>query len=55
MSLNVIKGPAAVSFVARNLRRYWTGVASHNRFAAKNRVSPTKAIEDAKKLEKKYG
>ena len=51
---NVIKGPAAFSYKGCNGRIYWFGVASGNRYCYKNRRTPERAIEDAKKLERNF-
>jgi hypothetical protein len=45
--VNVIKGPAALSYKGCNGRMYWYGVASGNRSCHKLRSTPERAIADA--------
>ncbi len=51
--INVIKGPAALSYQGCNGHIYWYGVASRNRKCDKLRRNPERAIEDAKKKERR--
>ena len=53
MSVNVIKGPAALSYKGCNGHTYWYGVASRNRICHQLRRTSDKALEDAEKLERK--
>ena len=53
MSFNVIKGPAALSYPGANGHRYWMGYASEHQSTGIPRRSPDKALEDARKLERK--
>ena len=53
MSVNVIKGPVALAYQGCNGHTYWFGVASHNRRCHKLRRTSDKALEDARKLERK--
>jgi len=52
MSMTVITGPAALSYVAANGHTYWMGYASGHQPTGIPRRSADKAIEDARKLEK---
>ncbi len=52
MSYNVIRGPAALSYLGCNGHTYWVGYASGNRCTGIGRKSAKVAIEDAKKLER---
>ena len=53
MLVNVIKGPAALSYKGCNGHTYWYGVASRHRICDKLRRTSDKALEDAEKLERK--
>ena len=53
MSVNVIKSPVALAYQGCNGHTYWFGVASHNRRCHKLRRTSDKALEDARKLERK--
>lgn len=53
MSINVIVGPAALSYRGCNGQTYWYGVASRHRICHKLRRTSDKALEDARKLERK--
>jgi len=50
---NVIRGPTALSYSGCNGHRYWIGYASGNQSTGISRRSANKALEDAKKLERK--
>lgn len=51
--INVIKGPAALSYIAANGHRYWIGYASGNRPCAIARRTPERALKDARQKESK--
>lgn len=53
MSINVIRGPAALAYQGCNGHTYWYGVASHNCICDKLHRTSEKAIESAQKLERK--
>ena len=53
MSINVIVGPAALSYPGCNGQTYWMGYASGHQSTRIARRSPDKALEDARKLERK--
>ena len=53
MSINVIRGPAAISYRGRNGHTYWIGYTSGNQSTGIPRRSSDKALEDARKLERK--
>ncbi len=53
MSMNVVIGPAALSYPGANGHTYWMGYASGHQQTGISRRSANEACQDAEKLERK--